>query len=260
MRLLLPPDRGAVRGTARAAVLAEWMTSWLGTHVDVDIAPNYRELARAIERGTVELAWTPPVVVARVRAHVRTVLTVVRSGATACSAALVVRARSDIRELRDLAGMRASWVDPLSLSGHLMALIHLQENGLDPQRLFVSQRFAGSYRDALVDVINERTDVCSVFVVDGDTQGTMREIHDIAGPGASSLTVLSMTAPAPYDALVVPASSTDSRELEERILALHQRMRPPAMLLEVCRADRFVRSSGREYAQLERLVDTTLDV
>lgn len=252
VRFLLPPDRGAVRVSARAAVLADWMSTWLERPVDVQVARSYRELASAIERGEVELAWTPPAVCARVGACARTVLTAVRREATSCCAALVVRADAGIHALADLAGKRASWVDPLSTSGHLSALAHLRENGLDAQGTLSEQRFAGSYRDALADVLSGRADVTSVYVVDGGPDATMRELHDLVGAAAASLALLGTTAPAPYDALVVPRASADSTLLETRILGLHRRMRPPAMLLEVCRADRFVRSGPELYDALTR--------
>jgi phosphonate transport system substrate-binding protein len=181
-------------------------------------------------------------------------LTAVRYGATECQAVLVVRADSGIRSAKQLAGRRASWVDPLSTSGHLMALAHLRDLGLDPDRLFVSQRFAGSYRDALIDVVEGRADVTSVFVVAGEEKATMRELVDLAGPGARGLTLLSTTAPAPYDALVITRRAKLPDVLEGRLLALDQRISPPAMLLEVCRADRFLRVKPQAYASLERFV------
>jgi len=258
VRFLLTPDRGAVRVSARAAVLADWMSAWLEERVEVLVAPSYRELALAIERAEVDLAWTPPAVCARVRANARTVLTAVRRDATSCRAALVVRAGAGIRTLEDLQGKRASWVDPLSTSGHLMALEHLHTSGLDPRRVFSDQRFAGSYRDALADVLAGRADVTSVYEVDGDPRATLRELEDLVGRSASSFEILCTTAPAPYDALVIPERSPDSTTLETRILALHQRMRPPAMLLEVCRADRYVRSSVDRYAKFQHVLDAVI--
>jgi ABC-type phosphate/phosphonate transport system substrate-binding protein len=232
------------------------MREWVGAAVEVEIASSYADLAHAIEVGRVDLAWTPPAVCARVLPSVRSILTVVRYAATSCRAALVVHAASGIRTAEDLAGKRGAWVDPLSTSGHLMALAHLAELGMDPSRLFASQRFAGSYRDALLDVVGGRADVTSVFVVDGGPDATLRELLDIAGPSASVLEVLCTTAPAPFDALVVPLESADSTELEERILRLRQQASPPAMLLEVCRADRFVRAKREEYARFREIVAT----
>lgn len=255
MRFLLPPDRGVVRVSARAAVIADWMSGWLGDRVEVEVAPSYLDLARAIERAEVDLAWTPPAVCSRVRSCARSFLTAVRARATSCRAALIVRKAGGIERLADLTSKRASWVDPLSTSGHLSPLAHLRAHGLDPKRLFSEQRFAGSYRDAMMDVVAGRADVASLYFVDESPEATMRELQDLVGSAASALALLATTEPAPYDALVVPAGSRAPSDLEERILSLHARMRPPAMLLEVCRADRFERTSAERYAAVRPATD-----
>lgn len=244
-----------MRAQARAALLAEWMTAWAGTRVRVDVAPTYRELALAIERGETDLAWAPPAVCTRTRASIRSALTVVRYGATSCAAVLVVSKNSGIQTLHDLERKRAVWVDPLSTSGFLLAMKHVRDAGFDPQRHFASQRFAGSYRDALFEVLAGNADVTSFYQVAGDKAATLRELHDIVGVGASSFSIVAVTAAAPFDALVVPKAAPESAELERRILALDQRMNPPAMLLEVCRADCFRRTPAAAYAGLERVID-----
>jgi phosphonate transport system substrate-binding protein len=257
VRFWLPPDRGAVRAQARAAVLADWMSAWLGATVEVRVAPSYRDLVLALERAEADLAWAPPAVCARAQASLRSVLTSVRFGETSCRAVLVVRVEAGIRSVADLNKKRAVWVDPLSTSGHLTARLHLRELGLDPESVFSEQRFAGSYQAALTDVIEGRADVTSVYAVNCSAAATQRELLEIAGPGASKLGLLETTAASPFDALVVPKSSPDSTELERRILALTPRG-SPAMLLEVCRADRFVRGSVDEYRRFDRVLDSAL--
>ena len=231
------------------------MSSWLDTNVDVEIAPSYRELAIEIEGGRVHLAWTPPAVCARVRGGIGRLLTAVRYGATECEAALVVQRDSGLKTLQDLRGKRATWVDPFSTSGHLLAVAHLTENGYRPELFLSEQRFAGSYAGALVDVAEGRADVTSVFVVAGDEAATLREMHDIMGRGADQLALLCRTASAPFDALVIGERASASEWLEHKILSLHQRMSPPALLLEMCRADRFVVAEQEQYKHLERFVE-----
>jgi ABC-type phosphate/phosphonate transport system substrate-binding protein len=248
-----------VRGSARAAVLSDWLTAWLGKPATVSVAESYRALAEAIETGAADVAWAPPAICARVYPRAGAMLTAVRYGDTACRAALVVRADSGIWTLDDLAGKRASWVDPLSTNGHLMALAHLREAGLDPARLLASHHFAGSYRDALADVAEMRAEVTSVFEVDGGSKQTLNELHDLLGPTAKDLALLATTAPAPFDALVISARAKEAKQIEAKLLELNRRARPPAMLLEVCRADRFTPARVAEYARFERFVDAFLE-
>ena len=72
-------------------MLVEWMTAWLGERVSVALAADYAALAAAIEGGGTDLAWAPPVVCARVRHGVHSILTMVRYGATSCRSAPALR-------------------------------------------------------------------------------------------------------------------------------------------------------------------------
>lgn len=231
------------------------MTEWLGKPVEVSLAPSYRELATAIRAGTVDLAWAPPAICAQLHTGVRAMLTVVRYGATACSAALLVRRDGGAQSIEDLRGKRAAWVDPLSTCGHLLALAHLRDRGFDAAKHLAEQRFLGTYRDAIIDVVKGRADVTSTYVVDDDEAATLREVLDVTGYGPEQLRVLCTTAPAPYDALIIGERVLDWEALQARLLDLDRRVGTPSMLLEVCRADRFARAHAGGYARFEQFVD-----
>ncbi len=253
---MLPPDRGEVAATARAAVLTDWMGGWLGERVEVTVARDYGQLADVVSRGEVEMAWVTPFVASRVRLLVSRLLTIVRYGATGCAATFVVHRDSDISSLRDLRGKRASWVDPLSMNGHLMALKHLEKSGFDPSAHFSEQHFAGSYRATLSEVAEGRADVTSFFVVANDRDMTLREMRELLGARAEDLAILEITDPAPFDAIALPSGPRASF-LAGELLKLDQKMSPPAMLLEVCRADRFIDADLDAYAGFDEYVDLT---
>jgi ABC-type phosphate/phosphonate transport system substrate-binding protein len=202
------------------------------------------------------MAWVTPFVASRVRLLVSRLLTIVRYGATGCAATFVVHRDSDIASLEDLRGKRASWVDPLSMNGHLMALKHLQKRGFDPRTHFSEQHFSGSYRATLSEVAEGRSDVTSFFVVANDRDMTLREMRDLLGARAESLAILEITDPAPFDAIAIPGGPRSSFVADE-LLKLDQKMSPPAMLLEVCRADRFVEADLDAYAGFDEYVDLT---
>jgi phosphonate transport system substrate-binding protein len=232
------------------------MSSWLRAKVIVEVAASYAHLGDEILEGRADLAWAPPLLCARVRHRAAALLTVVRYGATSCRSALVVRADGGLGAVADLIGTRAAWVDPLSTSGHLMAIVHLRDVGLQPRSVFREERFLGSYRNALAEVVEGRADVTSVFVVDEDEGATIRELQDLLGPAASALAVLATTRPAPYDGLAVGPSVRQPEALVERLLMLDKGMSPPAMLLEMCRADFFVRANVDDYALFDAFVQT----
>ncbi len=255
MKLLLPPDRGKLSAGARAAILAEWMSEWLDENVEVSLASSYKELAGELAAGRAELGWAPPAVCAQVRNHCRAMLTAVRDGRRDYAAALIVRTDSGIGSTEELRGKRASWVDPLSSSGHLLALAHLAEHGIGTADL-ASQRFAGSFRDALVDVAKNRADVTSTYMIADDAERTHAELRDMLGPLASQLTILERTRPAPFDALTVGFDAPAG--LEHRLLELKRRAGAPAMLLEICRADGFVRADPSAFGAFEGFLDRFL--
>lgn len=238
------------------------MSAWTKEQVDVEVAGSYRELALAIDESSADLVWSPPAVCARARRSIRTALTVVRRGATSCAAVLLVPRRDGpARDTkRALLGAHAAWVDPLSTSGYLSAMAHLRELGLDPRRHLGAQRFAGTYRDAILEVAAGRADVTSFYRVEDDDAATLREAVDVAGPDAARLSILAVTRTAPFDALVIPSRGAVSPELERRILSLDSTGKTPAMLLEACRADSFRRTPPSAYAVLDRVQgDLVLD-
>lgn len=234
------------------------MTAWLGAPVHASVAASYRELVEAVERGEADLAWAPPLVCARVAQDASHVLTTVRGGETACRAALLVREGSGIASVSDLAGKRAAWVDRLSTSGHLAATAYLALRGLDPMKALASQRYAGSYRDALDAVARGNADVTSLYVVDGSREATLEEAEEILGPGSAKLAVVAMTDPAPYDALVIGARARDAGMLAAKLLELRHGRGGPAMLLEVCRAEGFVPADAASYALLAHIASRYL--
>lgn len=257
VKFLLPPNRGEVRASARAAILADWMSAWLDDDVEVVTAESYRGLAQQLEAGDAALAWVPPAVCAKVRGHCRSVLTAIRDGRKEYAAALVVRRDSGIASIADLVGKRAAWVDPLSASGHLLAVAHLRSNGLDPAEALASESYAGTLRDALVQVAEAQADVTSTYMVGDEVGRTLEELRDIAGPAANELAILERTGTAPFDALTIGFDAPQG--IEERLLGLKRRRSgAPAMLLEICRADGFVRADPVAFSAFEGFVERLL--
>ncbi|MBC8144535.1 MAG: phosphonate ABC transporter ATP-binding protein, partial [bacterium] len=58
------------------------------------------------------------------------------------------------RTLADLKGKTVAWVDPTSASGHLFPKAALIEAGIDPEKHFAQQTFAGGHDAVILSVIN----------------------------------------------------------------------------------------------------------
>lgn len=256
MEVLLPSDRGRIASASRAEVIADWLRAWRTGPATVRLAQDYEELERAARRASVDLVWAPPLVAARVADMAQRMLVCVRHGQRGSRAALIVRADAPYAELTDLAGARAAWVDPMSVSGHLAARAHLKEHGFEPATWLRSERFCGSYRDALRAVASGEADLGAVYArADATDEGVLRSVADMLGPAAKQLRVLAMTPVWPNDAIVLTArlSTRDCADLAERLVSLRSRGREPAMLLEHVGAERLEEVKASEYDCLASL-------
>ena len=251
MEMWLPPDRGELSSGARASLLADWMSAWIGRPVDVQVAKSYGALEQALLDADIELAWAPPAVIARAKSRSRFVLTAVRGGATASSAALIVRREDPARSIADLDGRRAAWVDPLSMSGYLSPIVHLRRNGVDPDLHFRDQCFYGSYEHALRAVASGEADLAAVYghVTDPGDRSVHDALDDIGGAAFSRLRVLGRTPPAPYDGLVGTArmDPRDADDFVGRASGLRRDQGAVSFLLESCNCDRFEPCSETAY-------------
>lgn len=256
MEVLLPSDRGRVASAGRAGVIADWLRAWRGGPATVRLAPDYESLEEAVRRATADLVWAPPLVCARVADLAQRMLVCVRHGQRGTRAALIVREDSRVESLSGLAGARAAWVDPLSVSGHLAPRALLRAHGLDPGSLFRSEGFHGSYRDALLALSRGEADVSAFYArADATIADVMPKIADVVGAAAKRLRVLEMSQEWPNDALILTArlSTNACAELAERLVALRARGREPAMLLEHVGAERVEAVEAPVYACLQSL-------
>jgi phosphonate transport system substrate-binding protein len=240
LHFLLPPTLGLPRTTALAELLEASLRGSWHRPVRVEVAQSYRDLERAVLGGGVDLAWAPPVLCGRAEPSARLILQAIRGGRSTYRAALIGR-RSDHLHLADLAGKRAAWVDPFSAAGYLLPRALLRSRGLDPDATLGAQRFAGSYRDALLALVAGTADVAPIFAGDGDEEGLRSILADQIGPEARLLAPFALTAEAPTDGLVVTArlDPATARELASLLLP-GDGTPPPGFLLDVCEAEGFV--------------------
>jgi phosphonate transport system substrate-binding protein len=161
-RFALPPSVGQTRSDARIQKLREFLSALMERSIEVVTTADYRELTNSTRGGTVDVAWAPPFVAARLESGgLQVLLRGIRRGASTYRAALMASAPD--ASLKWLKGRRAVWVDPYSVSGCLLPLVFLKSKGFNPERDFVSQEYAGSFVAAVERVIAGKADVTSVF-------------------------------------------------------------------------------------------------
>jgi phosphonate transport system substrate-binding protein len=171
---------------------------------------------------------------------------------------VIITRRDEIRDLSELRGKRAVWVDPLSLGGHLLAVDYLRGEGLEPASTFSEQSFAGSYPEALRRVVHERADVTAISTPDGAEQSINASITLFGGTlQAERLTSIAVTQETPNDALVFSTALPPERAaaLAERAFGSADAPKVPSSLCMALEADGFERVDVSVYADIRRLLE-----
>ncbi len=126
-------------------------------------ATSYEELATAVTKGDVDVAWLPPIVYVRLADAATALGSIVRAGRADYEAALIVRRDSKIRGVESLRGTRAGWVDRWSAAGFVLPRVKLALMGLDPRRCFRTESFYGSHAAVVQALLDGSCDVAGTY-------------------------------------------------------------------------------------------------
>lgn len=245
LSFILPPALGRAKAEARAELAETALQRDLGEPVSAYIASSYQELETRVQAGDFSMAWAPAAVCARLHSA-RAVFTIVRENQTSYLSMLVSRKATPLT-LATLQGTRAIWVDPLSVGGYLLAISRLRAEGLDPDRIFSSQRFAGSHRTALDAVLHGEADVTAVSSHTDNPERANEQLRWYVGSTAERLTPIAFTEPCLNDAVVLCAAmpDADAQRIADKLAprGAHSRSR----LLAALEAEDLHRSTLDEY-------------
>lgn len=152
----LNPSERSENVQKNAEVLARLISERSGLPVKIFVAQDYSGLVEALRGRTIDFAFFAPVsyVFAERIADARVLLKAERKGKPYYYGCIVVNADSAYRTLADLKGRNIAWVDPTSASGYIFPKAALVEAGVDPDRYFGRQTFAGGHDAVLLSVIN----------------------------------------------------------------------------------------------------------
>jgi ABC-type phosphate/phosphonate transport system substrate-binding protein len=252
LSFILPPALGRAKAEARAELAEAALQRDLGEPVSVYVASTYLELETRLLSGEFSMAWAPAAVCARLPSA-RAVFTIVREQQTSYLSMIVGR-RAQPLTLRTLQNTRAVWVDPLSVGGYLLAMARLRAEGLDPDRTFASQRFAGSHRAALDAVLHEEADVAAVSAHAAEPGRVTEMLRWYAGPAGDRLVPIAFTERCLNDAVVLCSvmPDADARRIAEKLApkGAHSRAR----LLAALEAEDLARAELDDYRRLASLL------
>jgi ABC-type phosphate/phosphonate transport system substrate-binding protein len=236
LTFLLPPSLGHAKASARAELIEVAMARELNEPVSAVVASSYADLEEQAARA--EFVWAPTVVCAKFLSA-RAVYTIVRKGQATYRSALIARRDRAITP-SGLSGLRAAWVDPLSAGGYLLAVAWLRSGGLDPDRLFASQRFVGSHRAAIEAVLHGEADVAGVSTQGTDEAELAATMRWYAGPAGDQVGAIAITDSCPNDAIVLTTNlgEVDAEWIGQRLAPFTRAPRVRSRLLSVLEADR----------------------
>jgi phosphonate transport system substrate-binding protein len=248
----VPPSVGVARARARGELLARSLSAEVGEPLIVEVAEDYAILERRVLEASVELAWTPAAICADAEADAHAIWKAVREGRSSYRSALVARKEAHLA-LEKLQGTRAAWVDRLSVGGYLLVARHLRERGIDLDRTFASQVFAGTHPAALTAVLDGEADVAAVSVPGPHEEQVEQALALHAGrAGAQQLRALAVTDAAPNDGLLFTRALDAKRAAEIMARLFPESGRSSALCLAM-ESEGFERARPGEYAPLKGL-------
>jgi phosphonate ABC transporter permease subunit PhnE len=246
-----------------ADALAHALSTRLQLPVRAFVTLDYTALVEAMRSGQVHFAWlTPaPLILAENLFGAQVILTQVRRGNPSYYSAIVVRDDSNIRTVDDLRGKTIAWVDPQSTSGFVIPRFLLIERGLDPNKTFRQQVFAGGHDAAVLAVYHGQVDAAAVWAEPPNEGGGawVRFLRDKPPP---RLRPILYSPPVPSDAVGVhPTFMREHpmlvRSVRAALIAMGQSEEGRAILRRLNNTDGFVEANSSQYALVRRAYAAT---
>jgi phosphonate transport system substrate-binding protein len=257
----LPPSLGLVLAERRAQRLENYLSHALSRDVVVRVAPDYQTMERDLLSGTTQAAWGPPFVCARTEAYGgRGLVRGIRKGSATYRSALVARRDKGIK-LDKPTGLKAAWVDRDSTAGYLLPQAYLRERGVHGWQAFSEERFVGSYKGAVEDVLAGRVDLAAVWApTRGGDSTVSTSLEELVGSRARELEVLGFTRECPNDGVVLSPRIDEpaTASLERAFLTMSDDPEGRSVLEQVFSAERFEPAPRGSYRELYDLVFAAL--
>ncbi|RIH87017.1 Phosphate-import protein PhnD [Meiothermus luteus] len=219
--------------------------------VEVFIPTEYRGLIEAMRGGNLDFAFFPPdgYVIANQDVGAQVLLKSVRNNNPYYWSAIVVRKDSGIKNLQGLDGKSIAWVDKNSAAGYVFPRAAIVGAGLDPDKLFAKQTFAGRHDACVLAVLNKSVDACATFANDNrNKSGAWTQF--LKPEEAAQLTAIFYSRPIPGDTFSVSKQFiTKYPTLARGIAAALQGIRAPEnkLLFNLYRIDYMIPAQDSDY-------------
>jgi ABC-type phosphate/phosphonate transport system substrate-binding protein len=163
----VPSERAAMAAFARR------VSELSGFEVTVAALESYDAVAQRLHRREIDLAWLAPVPFIALH-NTGAVAPLASTRAAPYRTAILVRARSGIRDLVKLRGWRAAWVDRHSASGFILPRLELSRRGVNPRTQLARERFFGTHAGVVGALVSGEADFAGTYAWTDATNKTVR--------------------------------------------------------------------------------------
>lgn len=238
-----------------AKKFSDYFRGKIGVPVRTFVSTDYMGLVEALRSKRLDFAWMPPfsfVKAEKIADAIPLMKSVYRGQSEIYSALIVLRSRG-FTKIADLKGKNVAWVDPSSATGHIFPKATLiRRHGLDPDKFFGRQIFAGGHDAVVLAVSNGTVDAGATYMANAAGQDGAWEQFLKTPEEKARIQILMTSEPIASDLI---ATSKGFREKYPEVVAkmteiLEAMGRDPEgakLLKELYKVDRLVPAKSEDY-------------
>ncbi len=261
------PAESAETVMTNGNVITDIIKKKTGIKIKAYVASDYTALIEALRGGTVHFAWLAPfgLVLAEKRAGAKVLLKSVRNGKPYFYSCIFVRSDKPYKTIQDLKGRNIAWVDPASASGFIVPKASLINDGIEVDKFFGKQIFAGGHDSVLLGVMNGSVDAGATFTNDPDGQSGPWNMLNASKPEfKDKVKVIYVSKPIPNDTFSTSDKfNADHADIVEKVTNVIKDMdKEPEgkkALHDLYRIDGMIPAKSEEFEVLRKAA-TKLDV
>jgi phosphonate transport system substrate-binding protein len=236
----------------------------IGMPVKVAVPKDYSDLLSKFSKGEIDFAFFTALlfIQAEREAQAKALLKKVYGTSDFYYSAVVVRADSSIKNLKDLEGKRFGFVDPKSTSGYLFPRVLLRSVGLDAGdgvaagAKTLSHEFLGTHENSVQALLDKRVDAIGVWAEEPGTNKGAWNSAQFEKLNAKTFRVLSLSDPIPNDAFAVrEAFYSQSSAVVLKVMEALIAMDEGEVLKKVFNVDKMATATSRHYDSVRPLED-----
>ncbi|MBL4620869.1 MAG: phosphate/phosphite/phosphonate ABC transporter substrate-binding protein [Immundisolibacteraceae bacterium] len=163
LRVGVGPDQSSTELRSRYSPLIDFIATESHREVELVIASSYGELVELFASGEIDLARFGAFGFITAHQLSDAEPLVMRDIDTRFTSWFLVKKNSSAEKISDLAGLRFSFGNRRSTSGHLMPRYFLDKiHQITPEKYFSSVRYSGPHDQTIYDLINNKVDLVAV--------------------------------------------------------------------------------------------------